>query len=133
MTSPVQDPALSAHSSANSLRYKNSELLKVTRELVLPLHMKQLLEQAKFIDDSLNFLKRCRHKDESGILFSELKASVAKSYHRSITEDNFRQLLTVVPDFYSHNWEKGSSTRHAQLSLDFESDAVTIKNINFFR
>ena len=103
------------------------------RELVLPLHMKLLLEQARFIDESLNFLKRCRHKNENGIPFSELKESVAKSHSRTLSEDSFRQLLSVVPDHYSHSWVAGSSTKASQLNVDFESGAATVKSINFFR
>ena len=90
MRSPVHNLAEAAPSAQTNLRQKHSELLKVKRELVLPVHMKQLLEQARYIDESLNFLKRCRHKNEGGILFSELKESVAKSYARSISIDVFR-------------------------------------------
>jgi len=95
--------------------------------------MKQLLDQARFIDDSLNFLKRCRHKNETAIPFSELKESIAKSHSRTITEDSFRQLLSVVPDHYSHSWIAGSSSKPNQLSIDFESGAANIKSINFFK
>ena len=56
------------------------------REIVLPLHMKQLLESARFIDESMNFLKRCRHKDTSNmILFSEVQTSVAQTFSRTVT------------------------------------------------
>ena len=53
--------------------------------------MKQLLEQARFIDESLNFLKRCRHRNETtGVSFGEVKESVAKSFSRTLTEESFR-------------------------------------------
>ena len=40
--------------------------------------MKQLIEQSHFIDESLNFLQRCRHRNDSNkILFAEVKESVA--------------------------------------------------------
>jgi len=69
---PSTNDAASPNSNS-SLRLKYSELLKVKREIVLPLHMKQLLESARFIDESMNFLKRCRHKDNSTMLqFSEV-------------------------------------------------------------
>lgn len=133
-TDKETQPVTNDNANASSLRLKHSELLKVKRELVLPLHMKHLLEQARFIDDSLNFLKQCRHKGESnGILFTEVRASVAKSFSRTVTEDNFRQLLTVVPDFYTHEWVKGSSTKPYQLAIDFESDTTTFKNLSYFR
>lgn len=67
----------------------------------MPIHMKKLLEVAKYIDESLNFLQRCRHTaDNPQIFFSEVKASVERTYARTITLSLFRQLLSVVPDFF---------------------------------
>lgn len=64
-------PAASPISNYADLRQKHSELLKIKREIVLPLHMKQLMETATFLDESMNFLRRCRHKDAtSKMLFS---------------------------------------------------------------
>ena len=43
-----------------SQKLKYSELLSVTRELVLPVHFKVLLELQGYLDTSMNFLKNCR-------------------------------------------------------------------------
>ena len=73
----------------------------------MPFHMKQLLEVAKFIDESLNFLQRCRHNaDNPQVLFSEVKVSVERTFARTVTIELFRQILTVVPDLYKHEWER---------------------------
>ena len=91
------------------------------------------MELSKFLDESLNFLKRCRHRDDKeNILFTEVKTSVEKSFHRTITIENFRQLLSVVPDFYSHSWEKGNRVRQAQLAINFESDCPKVKTFDYF-
>ena len=70
--------------------------------------MKKLAELARYLDESLNFLIACRHRGENThmLLFSEVKASVERTYARSLTQNHFRQLLSVVPDLYSHDWEK---------------------------
>ena len=89
--SRVSSEAAGQIESNSRLREKHSELLKVKRELVLPLHMKQLIEVSQFIDESMNFIKRCRRTNDSGsILFSEIKTSIAKSYGRTVTLSQFR-------------------------------------------
>jgi len=39
----------------------------------------------------------------------------------------------MVPDFYRHSWEKTSSSRQAQLVIDYEEGSNTIKQLNFFQ
>ena len=105
------------------MREKHQDLLKVKRELVLPVHMKQLIEVCQFVDETLNFIKRCRRSVEGGsITFKEVKLSVEKSYARTITLSQFRQLLTVVPEFYSHCWEQSKGPEEHQLVIDFKND-----------
>ena len=115
------------------MREKHSELLKVKRELVLPLHIKQLIDVSQFIDESMNFIKRCRRSNESGsILFTEIKTSIEKSYGRTVTLAHFRQLLTVVPEFYSHSWEKVTSQKDYQLTIDYGQNENSTKKLDFF-
>lgn len=40
-----------------SMRFKHAELLSVTRELVIPVHYKHLMELSKYLDNSLIYLK----------------------------------------------------------------------------
>ena len=78
-------------STSSRLLEKHSELLKVKRELVLPIHFKQLTEALQFIDESMNFIKRCRRVNEIGnITFAEVKTSIAKTYSRTINLSHFR-------------------------------------------
>ena len=90
--SRVSSEGAAGPTTTNSrLREKHSELLKVKRELVLPLHMKQLIEFSQFIDESMNFIKRCRRTNDIGLItFSEVKTSIEKSYGRTITLSQFR-------------------------------------------
>ena len=108
-------------------------MLKVKRELVLPIHIKQLIEVSQFIDESLNFIKRCRRKNDFGsISFTEVKTSIEKSYGRTINLSHFRQLLTVVPEFYSHSWEKIAGPKEYQLTIDFGPNENSTKKLDFF-
>ena len=78
-------------STSSRLLEKHSELLKVKRELVLPIHFKQLTDARQFIDESMNFIKRCRRMNDIGfITFSEIKISIAKSFGRTINLSHFR-------------------------------------------
>ena len=42
------------------MRAKHEHLIGPERELVLPVHFKELLELLKFVDNTLNFLKSYR-------------------------------------------------------------------------
>jgi hypothetical protein len=61
----------------HSMRYKHSDLLTVTRELILPVHYKHLLELSKYLDNSLIFLKQRRTQ---GGLFLDIKKSIEQTY-----------------------------------------------------
>jgi hypothetical protein len=77
----VEHPGLK--NDTTSLRYKHEQLLSTTRELVLPAHYRRLLELARFLDISLNFIKQCRTSNGSSskcLTFEELKSSVEKTY-----------------------------------------------------
>ena len=112
---------------------KHSDLISVKRELVLPVHIKQLIDGSQFIDESLNFIKRCRRQNDGGsIVYSEVKASIEKSYGRTINLSHFRQLLTIVPEFYSHSWEKVKGQQGFQLTIDFGQNENSTKKLDFF-
>jgi hypothetical protein len=65
----------------NSMRAKHGQLLSVKRELVIPAHYKRIIEIAKNLDLSLNFIKQCRSSGSGiqGLTFEDLKASVEKT------------------------------------------------------
>jgi hypothetical protein len=53
----------------------------------MPAHYKKILEIAKYLDVSINFIKKCRSNIGSGssnkaLTFEELKTSVEKTYGR---------------------------------------------------
>lgn len=85
-----------------SMKLKHSELLSVTRELVMPAHYKILLDIQGYLDNSLNFLKQCRNQ---GGIFPELKRSIEKTYGKRFEIENFRQILTIAPELYTYKWE----------------------------
>ncbi len=61
---------------------KYGSLLSVKRELVLPAHYKRIIEVAKSLDTSLNFIKQCRSGGgigSQGLIFDDLKASIEKT------------------------------------------------------
>lgn len=55
------------------MSFKYSELLLQTKELVLPVHYKKLLEVQGFLDNTLLFLKQCRKQNGH---ISEIKKSI---------------------------------------------------------
>lgn len=69
------------------MKLKHSQLISVTRELVLPAHYKSLLDIQGYLDTSLNFLKRCRNQ---GGLFAELKKSIEQTFGRKFEISQFR-------------------------------------------
>lgn len=62
-----------------NMRLKHSELISVTRVLVLPVHYKILLDLQGYLDISLNFRQQCRTQ---GGNFNELKKSIEQTYGR---------------------------------------------------
>lgn len=52
-----KEKRISTSKGNGTMRQKYSELLSVKRELVLPLHYKQLIELQSYLDNSLLFLK----------------------------------------------------------------------------
>lgn len=63
------------------MRVKHGQLISVKRELVIPAHYKRIIEVAKTLDLSLNFIKQCRSSGNgiSGLTFEDLKASIEKT------------------------------------------------------
>jgi len=56
---------------------KYQELLTVKRELVLPLHMKHLMDVSKFIDGTMTYYKQCRKREErSHVYFKDVVTSI---------------------------------------------------------
>jgi len=64
------------------------------------------------------------------VLFRELKASVEKTFARSISMRLFRQILTIAPDFYNHSWEKTKG--EPALAVEFSQGSPIQKNLSFF-
>jgi len=70
---PVKSPDLKIN-----MREKHEQLL--AQELVLPLHFNKLLQLARYLDGSINFLKSCRR--DGHCTFDDLKKSIESSYGR---------------------------------------------------
>lgn len=102
------------------MRLKYQELLAAKRELVLPLHMKYLMQAGSMIDDCLSFLIQCRKSNLGAVVtFSELKQSVEKTHAKTVTLSHFRQLLTLCPELYEHQHEKVPGHIGPQVTIEF--------------
>ena len=95
------------------MRAKHEQLLAPTRELVIPVHYKKLLEILKCLDNSLNFLKKCRK--QNSCTFDELKKSIEKTNGRQFECATFKQILFIYPEAYGYKWENNQTT----LLIDF--------------
>jgi hypothetical protein len=100
-----------------SMRLKHEDLLRVKRELVLPAHYKTLLELQGYLDNSLDFLKRCRGQ---GGNFNEIKKSIESTFGKKFEVTHFRQIMHVAPDFYSYKYEQVNQFSTPQLFIDFK-------------
>lgn len=103
------------------MRLKHGELILVNKELVLPVHYKQLLEMQGYLDSSLNFLKQCR---KQGGNFNELKKSIEATIGRRFETSHFRQIYFLAPDFYNYKYEIVSASSTPMLFIDFKSEDV---------
>jgi hypothetical protein len=102
------------------MRLKYSELLAAKRELVLPLHLKHLIQVGSMLDECLSFLIQCRKQNVGAVLtFNELKQSVERTHGKTVTTNHFRQLLTLSPELYNHSWEKVAGSPAPQLTVEF--------------
>lgn len=73
------------------MRSKHGDLLKIKRELILPHHMKLLIDAARFIDQQLNFSKACKRVSVGDMVpFSELRKSIEISQKRTVQLEHFR-------------------------------------------
>ena len=59
---------------------------------------------ANHIDCTLNFLKSRKEKPDPFILFRDVQNSVATTSRKTLTFNQFRQILHLVPDLYDHKW-----------------------------
>jgi hypothetical protein len=80
------------------------------------------------LDETLHFFKKCKRTSVNHIYFSDIKESIEKSYGRRLTLEIFKQIVTLVPDFYEHGWERSSSSRGYQLIIEFGKQATGEKS-----
>jgi len=84
---------------------KHSELLSVTRKLVMPAQFRSLIQMSKYIDTALNFLKNTRmnaattissknkitsHVGQTFISFQKVKDSVAMTQAKNLSLKQFK-------------------------------------------
>ena len=77
----------------------------------MPAQYRALKDMAKYIDISLNFLKS--RKTTAGIQvsnstyipFTDIKQSVSITQRKQLTIKHFKQILTIMPDHWTHKWQ----------------------------
>lgn len=104
------------HLVKQNLQLKHRELLQ-NGELVMPLKYKYLAQQMGSLDSALSFLKHSRKQE--CVHFSEVCESVKASFGRDMNVNIFRQILTIVPEFYTHAWINN------KLTIDTTQDLRT--------
>ena len=93
---------------------KHDELLR-SDELVMPLKYKYLVQQMTSLDSALSFHKYSRKQE--CVQFSEVCDSVRASFGRDMNVNIFRQILTIVPEFYTHLWINNKLTINTNQDL----------------
>ena len=88
-------------------------------EIVLPLKYKTLVDLVGFIDQSLTFLKQCRKLDR--VFFLDVCESVKTSFGRDLNVNILRQILKVVPEFYTHSWVRSKLVIDCNQDLKIQS------------
>jgi predicted component of type VI protein secretion system len=73
------------------------------------------VKQQSAVDQALLYLKNRQQKERP--YFQELAKSVETFSKHQFTINTFRQLMTLVPDFYQHDW------LNSQLTVSFASDS----------
>lgn len=111
-----------AASILNSLSMKERFEGLLKRELVLPSKYKTLLIKLGALDKVLNSL----HKSKSKTTLSNIQATFLS--HRpcprvSFAEDDFRQILHVVPFFFIYKYEKVSSKDELRIDVPQDIEA----------
>mmetsp|Transcript_13978 Transcript_13978/g.18961 ORF Transcript_13978/g.18961 Transcript_13978/m.18961 type:complete len:84 (+) Transcript_13978:1092-1343(+) len=69
----------------------------------MPAHFKVLVDVCSFIDNQLDFMMQARKKTSG--LFNDMVKQIERTHGRSVTLEQFKQLLSVAPEFYEHSWE----------------------------
>ena len=87
---------------------KHSELLAEQRELVMPLRYKKLLDVQEALDRAIFFIKQGRKQIP---VFVDVKKSIEQTTRKNFDVTMLRQVLGIVPEFYSHRWELNSKTK----------------------
>ncbi len=81
----------------------------------MPLKYKYLVQQMTSLDSALSFHKYSRKQE--CVQFSEVCDSVRASFGRDMNVNIFRQILTIVPEFYTHLWINNKLTINTNQDL----------------
>ena len=100
--------------AAEDLSFKYEDLVKGS-ELVMPLKYKVLARQMSNLDSCVSFLKHGRRMES--LSFTEVCESVKQTFGREMNVNIFRQILSIVPEFYTHAWINGQLTLEATQDL----------------
>lgn len=71
------------------------------------------------LDQSICFLKNSRHIE--CLLFTDIIDSVKSTFGRDMNVNIFRQLLSIVPELYKHEWVNQKLTIDSSQDLQLNS------------
>lgn len=98
-----------------SMRQKYEGLLK--KELILPSKYKELQIKFNNLDEAIKTLKTQKQKISINNIDSKLNEKNAKI---NFTQDDFEQILFIVPHFFIYKWENNNN--NYELTLDIPTD-----------
>ena len=119
-------------SSFSNLHIKYELLLQPSRELILPISYKKLLDNFISLDRTLNKKKLSSNKNFN--YFSNLKNIIESYTHKNFSIDTLKSILYVVPHFYILKYVKTENNgldKKNDLMIDFPNDFNDRINKNY--
>jgi len=104
--------------SIYSLKFRFEELIQEKRKLPLPPTYKTLINVVSDLDSMINFFKLKKKIPR----FEMIRNNMEMTLKRTITIEQFKQILFLAPYFYIYKWEKTDKTNEYDLVIDFPED-----------
>jgi len=104
--------------SIYSLKFRFEELIQEKRKLPLPPTYKTLINVVSDLDSMINFFKLKKKIPR----FEMIRNNMEMTLKRTITLEQFKQILFLAPYFYIYKWEKVDKTNEYDLVIDFPED-----------
>ena len=123
--SPIRERERSE--SIYSLKFRFEELIQEKRKLPLPPTYKTLINVVSDLDSMINFFKLKKKIPR----FEMIRNNMEMTLKKTITIDQFKQILFIAPHFYIYKWEKAEKTNEYDLVIDFPEDFAERINVRY--